>query len=45
VQAAVVAFNEIVQSAGAAFLANAPGEFQAIHATLQAIVTAAARAK
>jgi hypothetical protein len=45
VQAAVVAFNEIVKSASAEFLANAPGEFQAIHATLQAIVTAAARSK
>ncbi len=45
VQAAVVAFNQIVKSASADFLANAPGEFQAIHAALQAIVTAAARAK
>ncbi|MHB0949465.1 MAG: hypothetical protein ACYC3Q_09165 [Gemmatimonadaceae bacterium] len=45
VQAAVVAFNAIVKSASADFLANAPGEFQAIHAALQAIVTAAARAR
>ncbi|HEY0996001.1 MAG TPA: hypothetical protein VGD77_08420 [Gemmatimonadaceae bacterium] len=45
VQAAVVAFNEIVKSASAEFLANAPGEFQAIHAALQSIVTSAARAR
>lgn len=45
VQAAVVAFNQIVKSASASFLANPPAEFAALHAALQQIVTAAARAR